>query len=163
VLAAIRSARIASGDDALLNRAESGIDLAISRLAADPEWRGAEAVPVPGGTCSVSVARADDGGFKITACAATVSRKGRERLPRTCTVRVRVEESGAETPAFAVSEWDASFEPAETRCSPPPEGLASRVAFSGRHLYPPGTGDLSGASSHLRRSRQPHRARGGSG
>jgi type II secretory pathway pseudopilin PulG len=110
VLGAIRSARIASRDDALLNTAESGIDLAISRLAADPEWRGAEAVPVPGGTCSVSVARADDGGFEITTRAAPPARKGRKRSSRTCTVRVRVEGSRAGTPSFVVTEWDASFE-----------------------------------------------------
>ncbi len=140
VLADIRSARRSSSDDMLLNVAESGVEVAISRLASDPAWPGRseagasgvaarrrdQAVPVPGGVCTVSVRPDGEGGFEVTSrvessavpsgqrrrLGATppkppLALRGPGRAVRTCTVRVRIERDGH--PAFSIAEWEVRY------------------------------------------------------
>ena len=79
VLRGVAATREAAARDSLLNIAESGVDLAISKLARDPAWRGGDAVAVPGGACSIAVARLDEGAFEITSRALAEPRPGRTR------------------------------------------------------------------------------------
>ena len=49
----------------LANVADSGAELAISKLAQDADWTGGEDLAVPGGRCSIAVRGLPDGGREI--------------------------------------------------------------------------------------------------
>ena len=92
ILGGMRTARAASSRDEVLNIAESGAEVAISRLAAGA-WEeardsGARMVKVPGGECRVSVAAKGGGRFEITSRA---SRTRPRDKARTRAVRLVVE------------------------------------------------------------------------
>jgi type II secretory pathway pseudopilin PulG len=77
VLRGIVAGREAAARDNLLNVAESGIDLAMSRLARDVSWAGSDAARVPGGECVVTVKHLGDGVVGITSHAVAEPRPGR--------------------------------------------------------------------------------------
>ena len=98
VLRGIAAGREAAARDSLMNIAESGVDLALSRLARDPSWAGAEAITVPGGECAVAVRKIGEGGFDITSRAIAEPRPGRLG-------GVRVEAKKTPAGALALSVW----------------------------------------------------------
>ncbi len=99
VLRGMAVAREAEARDRLLNVAESGLDLAMSRLARDPSWSGGEGVPVPGGECTVTVRRAAGGVLDVTSRAVAEPRPGRR-------TRVRVELRAEPAGRFRIVAWE---------------------------------------------------------
>jgi len=99
VLRAISAGREAAARDSLLNIAESGVDLAISRLARDPSWTGGEAIKVPGGECAVAVRKIGEGVYDITSRAISEPRPG-----RLAGVRVEIRKTPAGT--LYLSAWE---------------------------------------------------------
>ncbi len=91
VLRGIAATREAAARDGLLNVAESGVDYAISALARDPAWAGADSIPVPGGECEVAVRRLGEGVFDVTSRAIAEPRPGRRAAVR---VEVRPNSNG---------------------------------------------------------------------
>ena len=98
VLRGIAEGREAAARDSLMNIAESGVDLALLRLARDPSWAGGEGVAVPGGECAVAVGRLGDGAFQITSRAVAEPRPG-----RLSGVRVEVRKTPGGT--FGLTAW----------------------------------------------------------
>jgi len=98
VLRAIAEGREAAARDSLLNIAESGVDLALSRLARDPSWAGGEAITVPGGECAVAVRKLGEGVYDITSRAIAEPRPGRRG-------GVRVEAKKTPGGALALRAW----------------------------------------------------------
>jgi len=99
VLRGIAVTREAEARDRLLNVAESGVDLAMSRLARDPSWSGGEGLAVPGGECAVTVRRAAGGALDVTSRAIAEPRPGRR-------ARVRVELRAAPGRRFRIVAWE---------------------------------------------------------
>lgn len=98
VLRGIARTREAGARDELLNRAESGIDYALSALARDPSWAGGGTVAVPGGECEITVSRLGEGVFDITSHAVAEPRPGRK-------TGVNVEVRKTAAGRFAVTAW----------------------------------------------------------
>lgn len=91
ILGGMRAARAASSRDELLNAAESGAEVAISRLAAGT-WKeakdsGARMVKVPGGECRVSVVPTGNARWQITSRTSIECPRGKAR---TCAVHLVV-------------------------------------------------------------------------
>jgi len=98
VLRGIAEGREAAARDSLMNIAESGVDLALSRLARDQSWAGGEAITVPGGECAVAVTKVGEGVYDITSRALAEPRAGRRG-------GVRVEAKKTPGGALALSAW----------------------------------------------------------
>ena len=98
VLRGIATTREAGARDELLNVAESGIDLALSKLLHDPSWAAAEAMRVPGGECTVTARQRGDGVIEITSHAVAEPRPGRK-------AGVRVEVRRTADGRFALAAW----------------------------------------------------------
>ena len=95
--------RTARSRSELLNRAESGVELAISKLAGDPSWRGARSRNVPGGPCDVAVKPAGDARYKITSQAAAQG----SRPQWTCELHVRVQKLASGR--FQLTDWKEAW------------------------------------------------------
>jgi len=100
VLGMSKVARIERAREALGLVAESGVELAIARLAADRKWSGSDRELVPGGSCRIAAKTVGPGNWEITSRAA---KDGRE-----CLVCVRVQSLGQK---LQITQWQMKHQP----------------------------------------------------
>ena len=89
----------------VLNRAESGVEIAIAKLAAGRSWGGAKGVGVPGGQCDLVVKPDGANGYRITST--SVSSPEDARASWTFALQVRLRQ--AKENRFRVVAWSGTW------------------------------------------------------